>query len=81
MTQEEITTIHEYLIEHDLLNEVEARTRKNWNTGSRTTYYSAIKNGKDGIRLSLSEGLMMLEAQKVVHEHNKANVPVELAAA
>lgn len=73
MTQEEITTIHEYIKLHGLINHVEARTRRNWNTGSRTTYYSAKSHALDGIPRTATEILMLLEAQKLVQEHKMEN--------
>lgn len=82
MTQDEIITTHEYIIEHDLLNQVEIQTRANWKTGSRTTYYSGVAKAREGTELSLSEGLMLKEAQQLMREHmKKENEPAQVAAA
>lgn len=77
MTTEEITTTHEYIIDNDLLNAVESITKKNWRgSGSRTTYYSAVKKASLGIPLNeftLVEGLMIMEAGKLANEHRAKN--------
>lgn len=73
MTSNEIVTIHEYITEHSLLSQVEFVTKRNWRgSGSRATYYNAVKKGADGEAesLTLVEALMMLEAQKLMVEHN-----------
>ncbi len=71
MSSVEIETIHDYITEHSLLAEVESVTKQNWRgSGSRATYYNAVKKGIAGISLTLVEGLMMMEAQKLMRNHH-----------
>lgn len=64
--------IHEYILQFDLLNEVEQNTKRNWRgAGSRSTYYNGVKKAVVSMELTLVEGLMLEEAKKVVSDHQK----------
>lgn len=72
MTIEKVNKVHEYMIEHDLLNLVESRTKKKWDGhGSRATYYSGLANKRAGKRVGPMEALMLLEAEALMDEHSK----------
>ena len=76
----EVQQIHEYILEHDLLNEVEQRTKRNWRgAGSRTTYYNGVKKACLSMELTLVEGLMLEEAKKVVSDHEEESKAVQAA--
>lgn len=81
MSTEEAKTVHNYIIEHNLLNEVEARTKAKWkNMGSRTSYYVGMSKAQNGAMTSLVEGLMILEAHALMVEHSKNALQVQEAA-
>lgn len=80
MSTEQVTTVHEYIKENDLINEVESRTQAKWKgRGSRATYYNAVANAKQGIETGLVEELMLLEAEQLMLEHSKSIKMVEAA--
>ncbi len=72
--------IHQYILHHDLLNQVEERTKQNWyGAGSRPTYYNALKKIRNGEACGLVESLMWLEAKALMEEHRKELAQVEVA--
>lgn len=70
MIPSNMSTIHQYVLDNDLLNEVENRTKRKWSVGSRTTYYNAVKKALDGEtgRITLVEKLMLSEAECLMNE-------------
>lgn len=62
--------LHKYILDNDLLTQVEARTKRKWSVGSRSTYYSGIKKCLEGERMSLVERLMISEAEQLMQESN-----------
>ncbi len=80
MSTEQANTVHEYILEHGLLAEVEIRTKAKWKgSGSRATYYNAVANAKQGIETGLVEELMLLEAEALMLEHSKIALQLEAA--
>ena len=75
MLPEQANTVHEYIIEHGLLGEVEIRTKAKWKgCGSRATYYNAVANAKQGHKTGLVEELMLLEAEQLMIEHSRSTM-------
>jgi len=80
MTYNETISLHNYIADNDLLGRVEERTKANWyGSGSRGSYYSAIRKQKAKQELSLVEGLMIMEATALMKEHEKSSLEMEAA--
>ena len=70
MTDQEILIVSEYIKENDLLTLVEWNTKRNWcGTGSRATWYNAIKKACSELRLA--EYVMLLEAKQIMEQRQK----------
>ena len=80
MNLQQAITVHDYIMDNDLLSEVERRTKEKWGgRGSRTSYYNGMAKTREGLPTGLIEQFMLLEAQSLMVEHREQSLQMQAA--